>query len=149
MSHQTIESGSVGAWAKRYYYANRAAVEAVLRPQGIGSTQWALLHELTASGPTSQRDLGRALHLERASISGIVTTLIRKGLVEQTPSATDQRQRLVMLTDAGRTLWSALPDPFEEVRAVALAGMNADDIATAIRVLRAATEQVEGHAFGA
>ncbi|WP_243061951.1 MarR family winged helix-turn-helix transcriptional regulator [Humibacter sp. RRB41] len=148
MSDQTSESGSVGAWAKRYYYANRAAVEAVLRQQGIGSTQWALLCELISNGPTSQRDLGRALHLERASLSGIVATLIRKGLVEQAPSATDQRQKLVMLTDAGRAMWSAVPDPFEEVRGVALVGLNTDDIATAVRVLRAATERVEGHTFG-
>jgi DNA-binding MarR family transcriptional regulator len=139
---------SVGTWAKRYYYANRAAVEAVLRPHGIGSTQWAVLYELTTTGPTSQRDLGRALHIERASLSGIVATLIRKGLIQQLPSATDQRQRLVMLTDAGRILWDAIPDPFTEVRAVALADIDADDIATATRVLQTATQQVERHTFG-
>ncbi|MGN6126348.1 MAG: MarR family winged helix-turn-helix transcriptional regulator [Humibacter sp.] len=148
MSDPVNERTSVGTWAKRYYYANRAAVEAVLRPQGIGSTQWALLYELDANGPTSQRDLGRTLHLERASISGIVATLIRKGLIEQTPSATDQRHRLITLTEAGRTLWNSLPDPFAEVRAVALAGLDTDDIATAIRVLQKATEHVEGHTFG-
>ncbi len=149
MTDPTVEPKSVGTWAKRYYYANRAAVEAVLRPQGIGSTQWAVLYELISTGPTSQRDLGRALHIERASLSGIVATLSRKGLVEQTPSATDQRQRLITLTDAGREVWSTLPDPFAEVREVALRGIDADDIATAIRVLQRATEQVENHTFGA
>lgn len=44
--------------------------------------------------PTSQRDLGRALHTERGSLSGIVATLIRKGLVEQTPSGLRRRTRL-------------------------------------------------------
>ena len=142
------EPQSVGTWAKRYYYANRAAIEAVLRPQGIGSTQWAVLHQLAANGPTPQRELGRTLHVERASLSGIVATLIRKGFVEQTPSATDQRQRLISLTDVGRDLWTSLPDPFTEVRTVAQAGLDPDDIATAIRVLRKATAQVENHSFG-
>ena len=145
MSEPTYEPESIGTWAKRYYYANRAAVDAVLRPHGIGSTQWAVLYQLDANGPTSQRDLGPALHIERASLSGIIATLIRKGLVEQTPSATDQRQRLVALTPAGRELWEQLPDPFAEVRTVALAGLDADDLATAVRVLQRATEQVERH----
>jgi len=145
MSDSTREPGSVGTWAKRYYYANRAAVDAVLRPHGIGSTQWAVLYELSLHGPTSHRDLGRALHIERASLSGIVATLIGKGLVEQAASPTDQRQRVVALTDDGRILWRRLPDPFAEVRATALSGIDADDIATAISVLKKATEQVERH----
>jgi DNA-binding MarR family transcriptional regulator len=148
MSEPTPEPTSLGTWAKRYYYANRAAVEAVLRPHGLGSTQWAVLYELTTSGPTSQRDLGRLLHIERASLSGVVATLVRKGLVQQTASKTDQRQRLVMLTDAGKDMWDKLPDPFAEVRTVALAGVAADDLATAVRVLEKATEQVERHTFG-
>ncbi|GAB3916711.1 hypothetical protein GCM10027613_15630 [Microlunatus endophyticus] len=123
-------------------------MEAVLRPHGLGSTQWAVLYELTTSGPTSQRDLGRVLHIERASLSGVVATLVRKGLVEQTPSETDQRQRLVMLTDAGRSVWKKLPDPFAEVRTVALEGVDAGEVATAIRVLERATAQVERHSFG-
>jgi DNA-binding MarR family transcriptional regulator len=148
MSEPTPEPTSIGTWAKRYYYANRAAIEAVLRPHGLGSTQWAIMYELTASGPTSQRDLGRLLHIERASLSGVVATLVRKGLVEQTPSDTDQRQRLVTLTDAGRQLWQELPDPFAAVRTVGLAGIDTDDLATAVRVLQKATEQVERHTFG-
>ncbi|MGO4533601.1 MarR family winged helix-turn-helix transcriptional regulator [Leifsonia sp. 2MCAF36] len=147
MTERAPEPETIGAWAKRYYYANRAAVEGVLRPQGIGSTQWSVLYVLATDGPTSQRDLGRALHVERASLSGIVATLVRKGLVEQAPSSTDQRQRLVTLTPDGRTMWSALPDPFAEVRKVALVGIDPDDLETAIRVLRKATEQVEAHTF--
>jgi DNA-binding MarR family transcriptional regulator len=148
MSEPSPEPTSIGTWAKRYYYANRAAVEAVLRPHGLGSTQWAVLYELTTSGPTSQRDLGRLLHIERASLSGVVATLVRKGLVQQAASKTDQRQRLVMLTDAGKDMWAKLPDPFAEVQTVALAGVAADDLATAVRVLEKATQQVEAHTFG-
>lgn len=148
MTVHISDSTALGTWAKRYYYANRAAIDAVLRGHGIGSTQWAVLYQLANNGPTAQRDLGRALHIERASLSGIVATLIRKGLVEQTASTTDQRQRLVTLTIAGRTAWSALPDPFVQVPSVALAGIDPDDVATAVRVLQQATQHVDAHAFG-
>ena len=51
--------GSVGAWAKGYYFAVRAAMESVLRPYDLGSTQWYVLYQLANVGPTVQRDLGR------------------------------------------------------------------------------------------
>jgi DNA-binding MarR family transcriptional regulator len=141
------EPVSVGTWAKRYYYANRLAVETILRSHGVGPTQWLVLRQLATHGPTAQRDLGRIIDAERAALSGIVATLVRKGLVEQVTSTVDQRQRQLDLSAAGRELWAALPDPFSRVREVALAGIGADDIEAAIRVLERATQQVQAHAF--
>lgn len=57
-----------------------------------------------------QRDLGRALELERAILSGIVATLVRKGLVQQMSDGEDQRQRLLTITSSGEALWRKLPD---------------------------------------
>ena len=37
---------SVGAWAKRLYFASRALMDTVLRPYDIGSTQWYVLYQL-------------------------------------------------------------------------------------------------------
>src|ERR1700734_322033 len=85
---------SVGGWAKRLYFASRAVMDTVLRPYGLGSTQWYVLYQLATQGPTMQRDLVETLNIERATLSGIVTTLVRKGLVSQTPDADDQRQRM-------------------------------------------------------
>jgi DNA-binding MarR family transcriptional regulator len=137
--------GSVGAWAKRYYFASRAVMESVLRPYGLGSTQWYVLHQLANDGPTMQRDLGHMLHIERATLSGIVTTLVRKGLVDQMPGAQDQRQRVLRITDAGLKLWEELPDPVARIQAVAFDGADAADLATALRVLQAATQRLNEH----
>ncbi|MDN4596730.1 MarR family winged helix-turn-helix transcriptional regulator [Leifsonia virtsii] len=138
---------SLGTWAKRYYYANRLAVETLLRAHGVGATQWLVLRHLAAAGPTAQRDLGRVIGAERAALSGIVSTLVRKGFVEQLTSAVDQRRRELVLTPSGRELLDGLPDPFEEVRAVALAGIDHDEIDAAIRVLERAIAQVQAHDF--
>jgi DNA-binding MarR family transcriptional regulator len=133
---------SVGAWAKSYYFASRAAIESVLRPHDLGSTQWFVLYQLANVGPTMQRDLGRLLQIERATLSGIVATLVRKGLVAQTTGSRDQRQRLLELTDAGQKLWKELPDPIALVQATAFAGADPADLATAIRVLETATQRL-------
>ena len=103
-SSQGQRHDSVGTWAKRLYFASRAVMDTLLRPYGLGSTQWYVLYQLGTQGPTMQRDLVEMLNIERATLSGIVTTLVRKGLVSQTTDGEDQRQRMLRLTRAGRKL---------------------------------------------
>ena len=74
-----------------------------LRPHGLGSTQWNVLHQLAQAGPTMQRELARLLQVERATVSIVIGTLVRKGLVEQISDAVDQRQKLLRLTPAGNS----------------------------------------------
>ncbi|MEU5629710.1 MULTISPECIES: MarR family winged helix-turn-helix transcriptional regulator [Streptomyces] len=133
---------SVGAWAKKYYYANRAAIEAILRPFDLGWTQWAVLYQLVNDGPSIQRDLGHTLGVERASLSTVVAALVRKGLVEQRSHSSDQRQRVLELTTAGRELWAVLPDPVGASLAISFHDEDPADLATAIAVLKRGTERL-------
>lgn len=136
------EHSTVGAWTKRCYLAARAVMDATLRPYDLGSTQWYVLWHLANSGPAVQRDLGRVLELERATLSGIVATLVRKGLVRQTSDGEDQRQRLLTLTSSGEALWRELPD-LSFIHHAAFDGIDEADLATTIRVLRLATERLQ------
>lgn len=133
---------TVGGWAKRCYLAGRAAMDNVLRPFELGATQWYVLYHLAEDGPTRQRDLLRTLEVERATLSVIVGSLVRKGYVEQVPDRADQRQKLLRLTAAGALLWSQLPD-LTFIHQVAFGDIDAESLATAIRVLRTATERLE------
>jgi DNA-binding MarR family transcriptional regulator len=141
---QDPRHSSAGAWAKRLYFASRAVMEAVLRPYDIGSTQWYVLYQLANDGPTMQRDLGRMLQIERATLSGIVSTLVRKGLVEQTPDSADQRQRMLRITVSGLKVWDKLPD-LALIEAVAFDGVDAAELATVVKVLQAATQRLSNH----
>ena len=143
-----LKHDSVGAWAKRLYFAARSVMDSVLRPYGLGSTQWYVLHRLANEGPTMQRDLVRMLQIERATLSGIVTTLVRKGLVDQTPDSEDQRQRMLRITRLGTKLWRELPDPIELITAVAFDGADPTELAIARRVLRTATQRLNEHISG-
>ncbi len=138
---ETVHEG-VGAWAKRYYFTNREVLESALRPFGLGSTQWYILYQLANDGPTMQRDLGQILHLERPTLSGVVATLVRKGLIDQAEGAGDRRQRILELTPAGSELWAKLPDPIAEIRAIAFGPTSDADTAIAIRVLEDATNRL-------
>ena len=135
------QSRLVAAWAKRCYLAGRTAMETLLRPYDLGATQWYVLHRL-AQAPTMQRDLVLVLQVERATLSAIVSTLTRKGLVEQVPDRVDQRQKLLRLTPKGTKLWDRLPD-LTFIRRVAFEGIDQADLAVAIDVLRTATERLD------
>ena len=140
---------SAGAWAKRYYYTSRAAMESTLRSYDLGSTQWYVLYQLASRGPTRQRDLVRTLDVERATLSTVVATLVRKGLIEQAPDATDHRQRVLRLTPSGDGVWERLPDPVQLILATAFEGVDDADLDTVVRVLQAATKRLEDHSKGA
>jgi len=136
---------SVGAWAKKYHLTSRALIESTLREHDLGPTQWYVLHHLVHVGPTLQRDLGKLLRIERATLSGVVATLVRKGLVTQTPDVLDQRQRLLSITEAGRNLWTGLPDPVALALAVSFDGADEADLAVTRRVLQDAVQKLEDH----
>ena len=124
------------------YFAGRAVMDSVLRPYDLGSVQWYVLYQLATAGPTMQRDLVRLLTIERATMTGIVATLVRKGLVEQEPDRVDQRQKLLRITATGAKLWRELPD-LSFIRSVAFDGIDAAEIAATVRVLQTATERLE------
>lgn len=135
--------GAVGAWAKRCYFAGRAAMEAMLRPFDLGSTQWYILHQLVHHGPTMQRDLGKLLQIERSTLTVIVGALVRKGWVEQVADDADQRRKLLRVTTAGTELWAKLPDLSAIINEAAFAGIGEADMEAALRVLRLATERLD------
>jgi DNA-binding MarR family transcriptional regulator len=148
MADEADQHDSVGAWAKKYHLTSRALIESTLREHDLGPTQWYVLHQLVHAGRTLQRDLGRLLQIERATLSGVVATLVRKGLVTQTPDAVDRRQRLMSITEAGQNLWIGLPDPVALALAVSFDGADEDDLAVTRRVLQDAVRRLEHHLAG-
>ncbi len=125
--------------AKRCCFAGRALTDALLRPYGLGSTQWSVLHRLVTAGLTKQRDFSTALHIEKATLSGVVATLVRKGLTEQVPD------ELLRLSASGRRLWKKLPDPGTLIQSVAFEGFTDSELEVARRVLQGATERLNQH----
>lgn len=147
-NHEELDLEAAGSWAKKYFLASRALMESVLRPYDLGSTQWYVLYRLANDGPVNQRDLTRILEVERATLSAVISALVRKGLIEQIPDPGDQRQKVLRITTAGRNLWATLPDPIGLIAAVAFDGVDEADIETTNRVLREATQRLNNYKNG-
>jgi Transcriptional regulators len=129
-------------WAKKYYLTARSVIDATLRPHGIGSTQWYVLWHLVNQGSIGQRQLQDMLDIEKPTMSGVVSTLVRKGLIVQTVHPNDQRFKLLSMTSAGPALWDTLPDPIELIAATAFDDVPDVELEITERVLKNGVERL-------
>ncbi len=83
----------------------------VHRPRGLSWAGFRLLFTLWVAGSLEPRTLARLSAVTRASISSVLNTLERDGLVERRRESTDRRIVTVVLTPAGRT---AVEEAFRE-----------------------------------
>jgi len=81
-----------------------------LRPVGLTNQQFSLLMALNRPERPSMGTVADLLAMDRTTLTAALKPLERRELVRSEPSATDQRARLLFLTDAGKaTLSDALP----------------------------------------
>lgn len=74
----------------------------LLRPLGVSSAGGLVLGLLRDHGPLSPSALGERLIVTRATVTGVVDSLERRGYVERTPHPQDRRSLLIRLTPRGR-----------------------------------------------
>lgn len=131
------DSGDLVTYAARLVRAVRRAVE---HPTGIR-----VLSLLDEHGPLGVSALASADRCSQPTMSGTVASLVDSGLVTKTANPDDARSSLVALTDAGRTeLARVRRSNGREVAArLSRSTCSAEDLATAIAVLRAALDPLE------
>jgi len=99
---------------------SRRLVEA----HGLTGPQLATLHEAARGGPLSAGVLARRVHLSPPTVTGILTRLEKRGLVERRPSETDRRSVAVHVTPAGQALLTAAPSLLQDQFRRLLAGLE-------------------------
>ena len=73
----------------------------LLRPLGVSSAGGLVLGQLRDVGPLSPSELGEHLIVTRATVTGVVDSLERRGLVRRSPNPADRRGIIVELTPEG------------------------------------------------
>lgn len=71
---------------------------------GVTPVQLGLLYALGRDGPVPLGDVGRALDLSPAGLSGLVDRMVAAGLIERRASPTDRRAAELVITPRGRAL---------------------------------------------
>jgi MarR family transcriptional regulator, lower aerobic nicotinate degradation pathway regulator len=93
---------------------------------GASMVQTRLLGVLRDRRPT-MHELAKLLDLDKSSVTGLVDRAQARGLVERTPCTEDRRATIVLLTEEGRTLISAVAAGFEGDVARLLAQLPGSD----------------------
>jgi len=120
----------------RQAYQRNSVLFGELFADELTPTQWAAIAKLGQVGGCSQNHLGRLIAMDAATVKGVVDRLMKRGLVESAPSATDRRRLLLTLTAAGRkTIEQGVARAFE-VSVKTLAPLKASEQAVLLRLLK-------------
>lgn len=104
--------------------------------EGLTPPQFATLAKLREIGACSQNHLGRLIHLDAATIKGVVDRLQARDLVVITDDPLDRRRRAVDLSARGREVVDAAILVAGEISAATLEPLTASEREQAMRLLR-------------
>jgi len=108
----------------------------VHRPAGLTWAGFRLLFLVLATGPMSPQDIARQLSVTPSSISAVLNTLQRYGLIERRRTSSDGRVVTVDLTNRGRQVTSSLFVRNNRREVEWAASLTPDERATLVRLLR-------------
>jgi DNA-binding MarR family transcriptional regulator len=94
----------VGYWLRRAYQRHMAIFAAAMTDLDLTSVQFAALVKLRDMKAVTQTELGRLIGIDRATISGVVSRLQKRGLLQFRLDPLDRRSRIIALTASGETL---------------------------------------------
>ncbi|MDR0140189.1 MarR family transcriptional regulator [Metabacillus idriensis] len=106
-----------------------------LNSYGITPVQFAVLRQLWISDGQLGSKLGDRLHMDSATMTGILDRMEQKEFVQRQSDPRDRRNRIVYLTEKGRDLEDPLNQKMEEWNKELMTGFNEDDILTFKRML--------------
>jgi DNA-binding MarR family transcriptional regulator len=118
------ESLSLGYLAR---YAHRAFVKALageIEPHGILAAQWSVLRILWDIEGLTQVELAERMRVEKASLTGVVEGMERRGLILRVRNEDDRRKINITLTAQGRRLKSQLLPHAAKINRKATRGMT-------------------------
>ncbi|SDB59632.1 DNA-binding transcriptional regulator, MarR family [Belnapia rosea] len=108
-----------------------------MRPHGVTRAQWWVLAQLSRGGDDgmTQTELARLLGLGKVATGSMLDRLEALGLVTRRDDALDRRIRRVSMTAKGQALLERMMTIGRALDAVVLAGLSAEELATADHVL--------------
>lgn len=78
--------------------------DAALAPVGLSLNQYAVLSQVSRSGPSAQGDLAERLVMDRSTLGHLLRPLQARGLLHVTVDPEDRRRKLLSVSQDGRRL---------------------------------------------
>lgn len=105
-----------------------------LARHGIAFKQYFYLRALLEEDHISQIELSERVGMNRATVTSVVDTMEREGLVRRIADPDDRRVYLIALTPKGRKLREPIMETIASIQAAASAGLSARELAEFRRI---------------
>ena len=115
----------------------------VLRPDELSWTGFVVLFVLWVWGEQESRHLADESGISKGTLTGVVSTLERRGLVERRGLPSDRRLVVVSLTDAGRATIERLFPRFNAHETLVTGRLDDDQTRQLAHLLREVLRSVE------
>jgi MarR family transcriptional regulator, 2-MHQ and catechol-resistance regulon repressor len=108
----------------------------VLREHNLSFASFSTLFIVWIWGPIETRDIAKSQAVSKATVTSLLITLEKRGLVKRRASKVDRRLVIVKLTEAGRTLIEWLFPKFNQGESEMASVLTADEQETLAHLLR-------------
>jgi DNA-binding MarR family transcriptional regulator len=139
MQQDPIRENSIGYLIHEVARMMRRRFEEEASTHGFTLPQWRALAEIYRSEGIAQVSLAAALDVDQMTVSGIVSRLEKRGLIDRYPDPNDSRAKLARLTPAGRALVTNAKNVGRALYENALDGLSPADrdaMAAKLRLIR-------------
>lgn len=139
MKQDPTRENSIGYLIHEVARLMRRRFEEEASIHGFTLPQWRALAEIFRNEGIAQVTLAAVLDVDQMTVSGIVSRLEKRGLIERYPDPNDSRAKLAKLTPAGRTLVTNAKNVGRALYENALDGITSaerDTMAAHLRLIR-------------
>ena len=128
----------IGILIKRASLELEKTALAILAPYGMNLTQYKIIVYLYNTPPASTRqvDLERAFSMTNPSVTSVLNTLVKKGLVYREENPEDRRSNTISLTKKAIDLREELEAAGDQLEEVIVAGLTPKERTTMIALLK-------------
>ncbi|MDO4563315.1 MAG: MarR family transcriptional regulator [Clostridia bacterium] len=106
---------TIGALLGRIGHLHFLCVHSVFSSYGLGKGQPRILHILSEKGEMLQKEIAQTDRMSPATITVMLQTMEKNGLIERTHDERDRRGVRVKLTQKGRDIEKAVKDTIDKI----------------------------------
>ena len=103
---------------------------------GLSIPEWRLVAVIAETGGITQAEIGQRTRMDKVTVSRAAIALVERGLLGRRANASDRRSHLLMLSDAGRTLYAAVAPKARDLEARIFASFDPAEVTAFTAMLR-------------
>jgi DNA-binding MarR family transcriptional regulator len=107
-----------------------------LKPYGVTPVQYGILQLLWEKDGQYASELADVLHLEGATMTGIIDRLVKRSLVERRPDLRDRRVNRIYLTEEGQHLEAELRQQMVDMNKEVLSAFSEEEVKKIKQILK-------------